>query len=192
MLEDSNPWMNGPPMVPMRRVWDRKGDFSTDTTAWHDREASKLVAADNALNARPDSRKAMQDLFALLAQHNRLDRATSLADRWASRDALDVDVTALSWPFGAQGAREREIARREGYAHGFTVAGRWTGDPLAIPRHPVYLWSPPLPALGVLAPLDRAAGAAANRCAVGTSLLRGARRDATRSTSPPPAIATDS
>lgn len=112
--------------------------------------------------------------------------------RRALRDALDVDVTALSWPFGAQGAREREMARREGYTHGFTVAGRWTGDPLAIPRHPVYLWSPPLPALGVLAPLDRAVGAAANRCAVGTSLLRAARRDATRSTSPPPAIATDS
>lgn len=96
--------------------------------------------------------------------------------RDALREALDTDVYTVSWPFGAQGARERGIAKREGYRLGFTVAGSWTGDPLAVPRHPVYMWSPPLPALGRLAPVDRAAGAIANRCAVGTSLLLGRGR----------------
>lgn len=129
-----------------------------------------------------------------LAWLSEVDVAHELArSRRALRDALDVDARAVSWPFGAQGAREREIARREGYSLGFTVAGQWTGDPMAIPRHPVYMWSPPLPALGVLAPLDRLAGVAANRCAVGTSLLRRLSRDAARrSTSPPPAAAMDS
>ena len=92
----------------------------------------------------------------------------------ALRDALGVDVEAISWPFGSHGPREHAIAAREGYTAGFGIVGRWTGDPFAIPRHPVYMWAPPLPALGALARLDRVAGTLANRCAVGTSVLLGA------------------
>ena len=91
------------------------------------------------------------------------------------RAALDVDTRALSWPFGAHTGREEAIAQREGYDVAFTIGdGRdWTGDRFAVPRHPVYMWSPPMPGLGVLAPLDVLAGIIANRCAVGTSIIRG-------------------
>jgi peptidoglycan/xylan/chitin deacetylase (PgdA/CDA1 family) len=95
------------------------------------------------------------------------------ASRAALADALDVDSTTLSYPFGACARRERDRAAREGYNVGFTLARRWSGDAMLIPRTPVYLWSPPLPAVGILAPLERLAGAAANRCAVGTTLMRG-------------------
>lgn len=94
------------------------------------------------------------------------------ASRRALRDALGVETRTISYPFGAAGARERAIARDEGFALGLALGGRWSGDPLAVPRVPVYLWSTPRPGRGWLAPLEMALGTAANRCAVGTSIVR--------------------
>lgn len=113
------------------------------------------------------------------ASHPRLtwladaDVARELArSRTAIRDALDVDPAALSWPFGAHAQREHAIAAREGYTLGLTIGGAWTGDLFAVPRHPVYMWSPPTPGFGSLAAIDALAGTIANRCAIGTSLIR--------------------
>jgi len=100
-----------------------------------------------------------------------LELARSRADLQA---ALDVDSCALSWPFGAHAQREHAIAQREGYDVAFTIGGarRWTGDLFAVPRHPVYVWSPPMPGVGHLARADALAGTIANRCAIGTSIIR--------------------
>lgn len=103
------------------------------------------------------------------------------ASREALEAALDIPATSLSYPFGACARRERDHAVREGYEVGFTLARRWRGDPLLVPRAPVYLWAPPLPAVGMLAPLERVAGAMANRCAVGTTLMLGGKREGARS-----------
>ena len=101
------------------------------------------------------------------------DVARELVDsRRALAKALDVVPWAISYPFGAAGARERLIARDAGYTAGFDLAGRWHGDAMAIPRRPVYLWAPPMPAVGPLAPLEWIGAFAANRCAVGTTLIQ--------------------
>ena len=84
--------------------------------------------------------------------------------------ALDVVPSAISFPFGAAGPRESAIARDAGYSAGFALATRWRGDIMAIPRLPVYPWSPPTPGVGVLAPIEWLGAAGANRCAVGTTL----------------------
>jgi peptidoglycan/xylan/chitin deacetylase (PgdA/CDA1 family) len=100
--------------------------------------------------------------------------ARELADSRATLEsALDVHATAVSDPFGACAQRERDRAVHEGYDLGFTLARRWRGDAMLVPRTPVYLWAPPLPAVGTLAPIERAAGAIANRCAVGPTVMRG-------------------
>lgn len=90
--------------------------------------------------------------------------------RRALERALDVSPRTLAWPFGAHGRREREIARLEGYDTAFALAGDWSGDLLAIPRLPVYMWSPSLPGVGLLAPAEWRAARLANRCAVGTTI----------------------
>ena len=95
--------------------------------------------------------------------------------RRALASALDVDVRVLSYPFGAAGVRERRAAEDAGYVAALTLATRWRGDPFAVPRLPVYRWSPPRPGAGPLAPLEWAAGAAANRCAVGTAVWKRVR-----------------
>jgi peptidoglycan/xylan/chitin deacetylase (PgdA/CDA1 family) len=102
---------------------------------------------------------------------------------------LDVTPRAVAYPFGAAGARERALAVREGYEAGFALAAPWRGDPMAVPRLPVYLWSPPMPAVGALAPLERGAAFLTNRCAVGTSVWqRLTTRPPRRSPDPAPAM----
>lgn len=126
------------------RKWQSRGIDFASHTATHPR----LTWVDDARLAR--------------------ELATSRA---ALERAMDVAVTSLSYPFGACSRRERDAAAREGYHLGFTLARRWAGDALLAPRTPVYMWAPPLPAVGILAPVERIAGAIANRCAVGTTLL---------------------
>jgi peptidoglycan/xylan/chitin deacetylase (PgdA/CDA1 family) len=89
--------------------------------------------------------------------------------------ALDVAPSAISYPFGAASAREHDMARATGYEIGFTLDASWNGEAMAIPRLPVYMWSPSRPGRGPLASLERAAATLANRASVGTALWRRAR-----------------
>ena len=97
--------------------------------------------------------------------------------RGAMAGALGAAPRAISYPFGAFGEREVAIARSEGYDTGFALAGRWSGDAMAVTRLPVYPWSLPKPGVGMLAPVERAGALGANRCAVGTSLWKRWRED---------------
>ncbi|MGH7718830.1 MAG: polysaccharide deacetylase family protein [Gemmatimonadaceae bacterium] len=95
--------------------------------------------------------------------------------------ALDVQTTALSYPFGAAGAREQRLARESGYGCGFVLSGGFSREngesaALAISRLPVYMWSPPRPAVSILRGPERVAATIANRCAVGTTLWLERRR----------------
>ena len=92
--------------------------------------------------------------------------------RAAMSAALGNAPRAISYPFGAFGARELTIARGEGYDTGFALAGRWGGDAMAVTRLPVYPWALPMPGIGALAALERAGASGANRCAVGTSVWK--------------------
>jgi len=46
---------------------------------------------------------------------------------------------------------------------------------MGIARVPVYLWAPMMPGVGVLRAPERVVGAIANRCAIGTTLIRQSR-----------------
>ncbi|MEO8879707.1 MAG: polysaccharide deacetylase family protein [Gemmatimonadaceae bacterium] len=115
------------------------------------------------------------------ATHPRLTRLSSLAvsrelerSRAGIREALGVETPAVSYPFGAFGEREERLAREAGYGAGFGIARGWSGSVMSIARMPVYLWAPMMPVVGALRVPERVAGLVANRCAIGTTLLRGA------------------
>jgi peptidoglycan/xylan/chitin deacetylase (PgdA/CDA1 family) len=138
-------------------------------------------------------------------------RSELVRSRVAIERALDAPVSAVSYPFGAARVRELRLAREAGYEYGFTLgsAAIMSGtravtppregevDPsfasLAMPRLPVYLWSPPLPGAGALSRPERWAARAANRCAVGTTIWQRwrERAPATRSTSRRPEATSD-
>jgi peptidoglycan/xylan/chitin deacetylase (PgdA/CDA1 family) len=115
------------------------------------------------------------------ATHPRLTRCSSHQVRGElerSRAAivreLGVETPAVSYPFGAAGETEERIAREAGYSAGFGIARGWDGSVMGIARVPVYLWAPMMPGVGVLRGIEHFAGVAANRCAIGTTLVRGA------------------
>jgi peptidoglycan/xylan/chitin deacetylase (PgdA/CDA1 family) len=113
------------------------------------------------------------------ATHPRLTRCSSdqvreelSRSRADMAGRLGVETPAVSYPFGAFGEREERLAREAGYAAGFGIARGWGGSVMAIARTPVYMWAPMLPGVGTLREAERMAGLVANRCAVGTTLIR--------------------
>jgi peptidoglycan/xylan/chitin deacetylase (PgdA/CDA1 family) len=97
--------------------------------------------------------------------------------RQALEASLGVAPRAIAYPFGAANHRERTLASAAGYSMGFTIATTWRGDPLAVPRLPIYIWSHDVPVAG---PAERLVAAAANRCAVGTSIFQRLTRSSGR------------
>jgi VWA domain-containing protein/FecR-like protein/vault protein inter-alpha-trypsin-like protein len=157
-----------PNFVPMRRVWERRGAVALDVAAWHVREAGKVGAAESALSLNPNSRKATQDLFGLVAQHGSFERAAELAERWAERDALDPEAlvaradvaarrgdreAALRILGGVVDLRPGDVAAQNRLADLFDRAG----EPLRACAHRV--------ALAENRPSDVEAQASAQRCA---------------------------
>ncbi|MDB4909994.1 MAG: Polysaccharide deacetylase [Gemmatimonadetes bacterium] len=113
------------------------------------------------------------------ATHPRLTRISELGvyeeldrSRRAIARELGVETPAVSYPFGAASEREERLAREAGYGAGFGIARAWTGSAMAVARVPVYLWAPMMPVVGTLRGPERLAGAIANRCAIGTTLIR--------------------
>jgi len=119
------------------------------------------------------------------ATHRRLtwlDDAAMAAELGSSRDVLTARLgadagRAVAYPFGAVDARVVRHARSAGYELGFgAVKGGGTGALLHLSRVPVYFWDFGDVPLGLredaLGAVGRVVAHAANRCAVGTSLMQ--------------------
>jgi len=126
------------------------------------------------------------------ATHARLtwaDDAKARDELHRSREAMLARLgpaagTAVAYPFGAVNARIRRLAREAGYAIGFAGVRGDGDDPMNIPRVPVYVWDAGDVPFGLrgdgLGALGRIAAYVANRCAVGTTILRAVGRSAVR------------
>ena len=121
------------------------------------------------------------------ATHRRLtwlDDSAVEAELHGSRAVLTARLgpeagQAVAYPFGALDDRIVRHARQAGYALGFGGV-KANGDPLQLPRVPVYCWDLGDTPFGLRDDLLGAAGRTvahvANRCAVGTSILQSVRR----------------
>src|SRR5882762_5959796 len=117
------------------------------------------------------------------ATHRRLtwlDDASVEAELRGSRETLTARLgpdagRAVAYPFGAVNPRVLGIAQRAGYELGFGGV-KGTENSLQVPRVPVYFWDAGDVPFGLrtdaLGSLGRIVAHAANRCAVGTSLMR--------------------
>jgi len=117
------------------------------------------------------------------ATHRRLtwlDDAAIEAELRSSREALTARLgpeagRAVAYPFGAVNPRVVALAQSARYELGFGGV-RGNGNPLQLSRVPVYFWDAGDVPFGLrtdaLGSLGRMVAHAANRCAVGTSLMR--------------------
>lgn len=132
------------------------------------------------------------------ATHRRLtwlDDQAVQAELRRSRDVLCARLgaevgRAIAYPFGAVDTRTVEHAKAAGYELGFGGV-KASGEPLNQARVPVYMWDRGDAPFGLrddaLGALGRLVAHAANRCAVGTSVMQLLRRR----TSPLPESAAD-
>ncbi len=106
-------WRPRPPpprMIPMRRVWDRKGTVSTDVTAPKSASLSAVSEAEREVERNPNRREAVKQLYTLYALASQVDQATHLADRWSEKEPLDPDaLTARADMAARNGQRDRAI-----------------------------------------------------------------------------------
>jgi peptidoglycan/xylan/chitin deacetylase (PgdA/CDA1 family) len=111
-----------------------------------------------------------------------LDDARVADELGRSRDTLITRLgagagVAVAYPFGAVDARLAQAAGAAGYRLGFDGVQGVPGDPFRVARVPVYVWDGgDIPAglrgdwIGVA---GRVAAHVANRCAVGTTIMKG-------------------
>jgi hypothetical protein len=98
-------------MIPMRRVWDRKGQINTSERVPRNAGISALADAERALAAQPDRRSNVKKAYALYAISGDLGRASSLVERWVGKEPLDPDALTARADLAARRG-DRELAIR--------------------------------------------------------------------------------
>jgi peptidoglycan/xylan/chitin deacetylase (PgdA/CDA1 family) len=124
------------------------------------------------------------DFASHTATHARLtwlDDARAADELGRSRQTLVTRLgaragDAVAYPFGAVNERVATIAKAAGYVLGFDGVAGVEGNPLRLSRMPVYLWDVGNVPFGLRTDGVGAAGRIvaylANRCAVGTSIMK--------------------
>ncbi|MEI9935841.1 MAG: VIT domain-containing protein [Pseudomonadota bacterium] len=98
-------------MIPMRRVWERKGRISTADRVPRSASIAAVADAERALATDPDRRSDVKKAYALYAISGDLGRAQSLVERWVSKEPLDPDALTARADLAARRG-DRELAVR--------------------------------------------------------------------------------
>ncbi len=98
-------------MIPMRRLWDRKGQINTTRLVPLTASITAVADAERALAAEPDRRSAVKKAYSLYAASGDLGRASSLVERWAGKEPLDPDALTARADLAARRG-DRELALR--------------------------------------------------------------------------------
>ena len=98
-------------MIPMRRVWERKGQINVTDRVPRSASISAVADAERALAAQPDRRSNVKKAYSLYAISGDLGRATSLVERWVSKEPLDPDALTARADLAARRG-DRELAVR--------------------------------------------------------------------------------
>jgi tetratricopeptide (TPR) repeat protein len=98
-------------MIPMRRVWDRKGQISTAERGPRTASIGAVADAERALSNEPERRSNVKKAYSLYAISGDLGRATSLVERWLSKEPLDPDALTARADLAARKG-DRELAIR--------------------------------------------------------------------------------
>jgi tetratricopeptide (TPR) repeat protein len=79
-------------MIPMRRIWERKGEVLTAANRSSSVSYKEIAASEREVAENPDRRSATKKLLELYSRAGDLERAEGLVERWSARDPLDLDA----------------------------------------------------------------------------------------------------
>ena len=96
-------------MIPMRRVWERKGSFATERVPV-DANLRTLTKAEDDFDRNPERRQLLKGLLALYTRRGELDHSDTLVERWIDKEPLDADaLTARADAAMRRGLRDDAI-----------------------------------------------------------------------------------
>jgi tetratricopeptide (TPR) repeat protein len=97
-------------MIPMRRVWERKGEVFTDRFVPKAASGSAVSDAERDLLRDESRRSALKKAFALASAAGDISQAARLAERWLAKEPLDPEaITALADVEARRGHRDVAI-----------------------------------------------------------------------------------
>jgi tetratricopeptide (TPR) repeat protein len=91
-LEIARPRPRPPVLVPMRRIWERKGEIRPGVRVANKAKRDLIIAAESEQIRNSDRRSTTKQLFDLYVAANEQAKAEELAQRWNERDPLDVEA----------------------------------------------------------------------------------------------------
>jgi hypothetical protein len=112
LLPEPQPFVRERPrrMIPMRRIWERHGEFFPDRRAPSSASPSALDAAERDVALNENRRDAVKKLFTLLLQAGDIERADGVAERWSKKEPLDAEaITARADVLAARGQRNEAM-----------------------------------------------------------------------------------
>ncbi|MBK7580416.1 MAG: FecR domain-containing protein [Myxococcales bacterium] len=146
----SPPWNRGRRMIPMRRIWERKGSVLEGRVTAKAATPSAIGLAERDVQANTNHRGALRKLFTLYAIAGDMEQARSLSERWSEKEPLDPEaLTARADVAARAGDRENAIrilgsvvdVRPDDIASQKRLARlhRWAGRPAVGCRHSLAL-----------------------------------------------------
>ncbi len=109
VLVPEPPVFPGRRMIPMRRIWERKGAFSSERLP-QDANLRPLTKAEDEFDRDSERRNSLKTLLALYSRRGELDHADSLVERWIDKEPLDPDaLTARADAAARRGMRADAI-----------------------------------------------------------------------------------
>jgi hypothetical protein len=102
---------SGRPMIPMRRIWERKGSIEATRSTPNAVTSSAISAAQRDVEQNPNRREAVKKLYVLHALAGDIEQASSVAERWSEKEPLDPDALTARADLAARNG-DRELAIR--------------------------------------------------------------------------------
>jgi hypothetical protein len=97
-------------MIPMRRIWERKGEVFSDRFVPKAASGSALTDAERELSRDDSRRQSLKKVFALSSAAGDLAEAARLAERWLEKEPLDPEaITAVADVEARRGHRDAAI-----------------------------------------------------------------------------------
>jgi hypothetical protein len=98
-------------MIPMRRVWDRIGSIDSPPRLLDATSPARRATLESLEREQEQSRQALKGLYVDAFLAGELERAAGFADRWSTKDPLDVDALTARADLAAQRG-QRDLAIR--------------------------------------------------------------------------------
>lgn len=104
-------WGRNRRMVPMRRIFERKGVISEGRVIPKLATASAIAAAERDVQSNANRRESVKKLFTLFAIAGDLEQSRSVAERWSEKEPLDAEALTARADVAARSG-DRDLAIR--------------------------------------------------------------------------------